>query len=104
MDDNNLKLEARNITDFLKTINDKYQLNLPTDFTDNTPVSQIMLQLQTEIQEIQSGSGCMTELYDLEGQLYTAIGKSMTLDSTPFNFAENLKLRLSITVFEVNST
>ncbi|MDJ0589441.1 MAG: hypothetical protein QNJ72_05495 [Pleurocapsa sp. MO_226.B13] len=101
MDNNNPILEANNIADFLKLVNKRYQLELPTDFSENTPISQIILQLQTEIQEIQSGEGCRTELHNLEGQLYTAIGKSMTLDSTPFNFSDDLKLRLSITVFEI---
>lgn len=104
MENDNLILQATTISKLLKAINEKYKLNLPTDFTENTPISQIILQLQTEIQEIQSREGCMTELHNLEGQLYTAIGKSMTLDSTPFNFSDKLKLKLSIVVFEIDST
>lgn len=69
MIDSNYILKIKNLPDFLTAINNTYQLNLPTDFSGDSPVSQLM---QKNI-KVTQGNG--------EHILYTATARGY-----PFNF------------------
>ncbi len=75
-------LKAKSVSNFLNAINNTYQLNLPTDFSGDSPVSQLM---QKQI-KVTQGNG--------EDILYTA-----TARGDPFNFeTPNLTAWVIITV------
>ena len=80
METNDNLLNATTIPDFFTAINEKYHLDLPTDFSVNSPVSHLM---QKKI-SVKQGKG--------EDILYTARGH-------PFNFdTPNLTAWVIITV------
>jgi hypothetical protein len=83
MSDFNSLTEITTIPDFLNAVKEKYQLNLPTDFSGNSPISKLM---QTKIK---------VELGKTEGILYEARGD-------PFNF-ENSSLKAKVIIAIVTS-
>lgn len=80
MTDNDPLLKATTIPAFLDAVNNKYNLNLPTDFSVDSPISKLM------------GTKIKVELGEMEGILYEARGD-------PFNFENpNLTAWVIITV------
>lgn len=71
-------LTETTVSGFLTAINQKYQLNLPTDFSDDSAISQLLKQPITV-----SPGGEKTTI------IYTARGSP--LDFPPFNFGVNLE-------------
>ena len=83
MENNNPILQSKTIPEFLKTVNDRYDLNLPTDFSGDSPVSKL---LQTNI-KVEPGK--------VESILYEARGD-------PFCF-KNSSLRAKVIITVVTS-
>ncbi len=82
METNNNLLNVTTIPEFFTAINEKYNLDLPTDFVGDSPVSKLM---QKQI-KVTQGNG--------EDILYTA-----TARGDPFNFeTPNLTAWVIITV------
>ena len=71
MQDKNSILNAKTIPDFLQAVNREYSLNLPTDFSGDSPVSQLMGAETEEITEKE-------EKYIL----YTARGQPINFKTT----------------------
>lgn len=77
-------LDETNVSSFLAAINKKYTLTLPTDFSGDSPISQLLKQPIT----VSPG--------DEESVAYTARGSP--LDFLPFNFGVNLEPPLNMIV------
>ena len=79
-------LVKTSVSSFLDAVNKKYQLNLPTDFSDNCPISQLLKQPIT----VSLGDETTTVLFTARGD---------PLDFPPFNFGVNLQKPLNAIVF-----
>lgn len=81
-------LDETNVSSFLDAVNQKYQLTLPTEFSDGSAISQLLKQ------------PIAVSLGDKEAVAYTARGSP--LDFPPFNFGVNLETPLySIVIITV---
>ena len=78
-------LTETSVSSFLDAVNKKYQLNLPTDFSGDSAMSQLLKQ---PIKVSLGGEKPMV--------IYTARGSP--LDFLPFNFGANLETPLNLIV------
>ena len=89
MTNENAILTAKTVPDFFNAINQEYGLALPTDFSDDSPVSKLL-------------NRSITFDPPEKGILYKARGDP--LDYPPFNFGENYKLTAIVIITVENSS